>query len=184
MKHINDIDKHEYELLMALYRKSTESESIHEANAFGAKFLDRLDKAGISFDDWTGNKLVEKHIRIKIIHKKLFFHSLWVIFGKEYYKHYEYVYSARGNRVKTEFYVRGPMQLVAEFYQYFLFHCDNFDQEADIFLLAYIHAQDMYGEAFDTKEESQELSAEMLAKARKVGQLSSAISREFKKYIP
>ena len=184
MKHIGDLSYNDIERLTAIYRKSTEAESSHEANVAGSYFLDQLAKLGITYDEWLGNKNVEIRIRIKLAHKQLFLHSLWVIFGNQYHKYYSYVYSARGNRVKTEFFVHGPMQLVAEFRQYFYFHCDNYDQEVAIFQVAYIHAQDMYGEPFpDNGKPEKPMTAEERERAYRAGELSAAIGKNFKKYI-
>jgi hypothetical protein len=184
MKHISDLTKNDIERLTALHRKSMEAASAHEANVAGSFFLAQLDRLGITYDEWLGNKNVEIHIRIKLAHKKLFLHSLWVIFGNQYHKFYSYAYSVRGNRVKTEFFIHGPMQLVAEFRQYFYFHCDNYDQEVEIFQVAYIHAQDMYGEAFpDTGKPDKPMTDAEMEKAHRAGQLSLAIGKNFKKYI-
>lgn len=184
MKHINDIDSKEYERLQAIYRKSQESESVNERNIAAVKFLDKLEAMGMTYEEWLGNNSTEWHIRIRLEHKKLFYHSLWVIFGREYWRNYDHVISARGNIVKTEFMIRGSVQLVAEFRQYYYFHIDNYDQEVDIFMSAYIHAQQMYGPPLGaTDDDHQQLTEEQMARAHKVGHMSVAIGKTFKKYI-
>jgi len=185
MKHINDIDEKKIEQLSALYRKSNESDSIHERNAAGIAFLKYLEKLGLTYDEWLGNKHTMIKLRIKLHHKKLFYHSLWVVFGKAYWENYSFVYSRYGNIVKTEFEVFGPLQLVAEFQQYFAFHSDNYDKESELFMVAYIHAQDMYGPSLRGEEDKPDkpMTPDELQRARAIGHMSQVITKKYKKYI-